>query len=663
MKDVFLKLFSTEDFPPRWQCGNWSEALGWSYIAADISIALAYFGIPVSIAIYLLRQKGEIYFPNLYWLFAAFIFFCGLGHLVDATLFWYPWYRFSGLVNWLTALISWTTLVALVFYLPEAVRLPGALRLSQERQKQIADLERAQVELQERENQFRTLAETVPLVVFTADRSGQVDFINSTYTEVTGRLAAQALGTGWMEAIVPADRPTVMEAWRQAVKADSPFVSECRWKTQGGKERWFLIRAVSTGNVLAHWVGFAADITAQKEDAEQQIKLERSLQERQRLESLGVLAGGVAHDFNNLLTGVLGNAAMAQRELVSDHAAMEYLKQIEEITLRAADLCRQMLAFCGKGQFLLSRIDLSHLIEETTSLIQASISKKVVVRFDLQEGLPSCEGDESQLRQVIMNVVINASDAVGDRSGYITIRTGAVRADRAYLQQCVGATDLEPGDYVFVEVTDTGCGMSPEVESRIFDPFFSTKFTGRGLGLAATLGIIRVHRGGIQVLSEVGTGSTFRILLPARDKAEGAPQPKEERPEIPWAKGKTILLVDDEETLRSILARLLESWGFTCQTATHGREALEVVQAQSQSIDLVLMDLTMPHMDGAEAFRQIRATVPEMPVVLMSGYSEQDAIPRFGGEGPDSFVQKPFQPNQLQAVLVNVLRKRNGPHG
>lgn len=649
-------LFDTSDFPPRWQCGNWSEALGWTYIGADLLIAGAYFAIPISILVYFQRRGKELYFPALYWLFAAFILLCGIGHLVDATLFWRPWYRFSLLINLATALVSWATVIVLLRYLPEAVRLPGALRLSQERQVQLEALERAHAETQEREEQFRTLADHVPLVIFKANTEGAVDYINSFYTQITGRSAEQASGEGWMEAILPEDRPTFRQAWQQAVAEERPFATECRWKTTNGDVRWFMVRAARTASGSRHWVGFAVDITAQKEDAERQLKLERRLQEGQKLESLALLAGGIAHDFNNLLTGILGSCGLAQMTLPEQHPAAEHLQQIEQTTFRAADLCRQMLAYSGKGRFVVSRIDISQLIKETTTLIRSSISKKAVIRFHLEPHLPACEGDATQLRQVVMNLVINASEAIGDRSGFINIHTGSIRADADYLRRTFGGQDLPPGDYVYLEVSDNGCGMTPETVSRIFDPFFTTKVNGRGLGLAAVLGIIKGHKGAIGVYSEPGKGTTFKILLPA------CPEPVDQEtekppPRAPWKSHGTILVVDDEETIRSVLSRILEAWGFRCLTAADGRSGIEALRNHGSTIRLVLMDLTMPRLDGVQAFREMRTIQPEVPVVLMSGFSEQEAVSRFTGRGLAGFVHKPFDLHQLESVLRAALKE------
>lgn len=662
MLDWIKTLFDTSDFPERWNCGNWSESLGWTYITADLLIFGAYFAIPTAIFIFAVRRRGDLNFPTLYWLFAAFIFSCGIGHFVDATLFWKPWYRFSALVNGVTALVSWATVVALVRYLPEAARLPGALRLSRQLEEQIEAQKKVEEGLRESELRFRTLAENVPLIIFTTTPSGSVDYFNSAFSRHTGMKPEDSLGDRWFIAVHPDDLAELRANWEKAVESKAPFVSECRLRMARGEYRWYSIHTVPLPGDNGRKIGYGADITDQKEDTEKRIKTERQIQETQKLESLGVLAGGIAHDFNNLLTGILGSSALAQMDLPEQHPAREYLTQIETSSMRAADLCRQMLAYSGKGRFVITRIDMSRLIEETTYLIQSSISKKAVIRFNLEPNLPACEGDATQLRQVVMNLVINASDAIGDRSGYININTGTLRADSGYLTRTFGAGDLPAGDYVFVEVGDSGCGMAPETISRIFDPFFTTKFSGRGLGLAAVLGIVKGHKGAIRVYSELGKGTTFKMLLPAsKEKAEDRDFLVESERSAIWKSQGTVLVVDDEETIRAVTCRILELWGFRCLAAADGREGVDLFIRHQSEIRVVVMDLTMPHLDGEQAFREMRQVSPDVAVVLMSGFNEQEAINRFVGRGLAGFVQKPFNPRQLEAVLRRALGEEAAP--
>ncbi len=381
--------------------------------------------------------------------------------------------------------------------------------------------------------------------------------------------------------------------------------------------------------------------------------LERKLQEAQKLESLGVLAGGIAHDFNNLLTGVLGNASLARMDLPLDSPVQSMLEQIELAAQRAADLCSQMLAYSGKGRFVVKRLDLNALIEDTTRLLQASISKRAVLKFSLAEKLPAVLGDATQLRQVVMNLVINASEAVGEKSGFISISTGLTRADHSDLAGTFFAPDLPAGDYLYLEVADNGGGMAPEVHARIFDPFFTTKFTGRGLGLAAVLGIVRGHRGALKVLTEVGRGTSFKILFPC---AEGPAETPGSEPATPagWRGSGLALIVDDEETVRVTVARMLEACGFTTRLADHGRSGVEAFSAAPDEFAFVILDLTMPHMDGEEAFHKIMAVRPATRVLLMSGFNEQEITARFSGQSLAGFIQKPFTLPALREKLQEI---------
>ena len=396
------------------------------------------------------------------------------------------------------------------------------------------------------------------------------------------------------------------------------------------------------------------DITERKRAALESELLHRKLQETQKLESLGILAGGIAHDFNNLLTGVLGHASLAKLDLPSGNPALENIDQIEHAARRAAELCRQMLAYSGKGRFVIQRLDLNQIVEDTTHLLQISVSKHCVLRTNLTHPLPAISADATQVRQIIMNLVINASEAIGARSGVIALNTGVVRADASYLQTLRFTPDIPPGDYVFIEVSDNGNGMDEATLRQIFDPFFTTKFTGRGLGLAAVLGIMRGHHGGVKVYSEPGRGTTFKMLFPcvagAADALNLPPTAQEA-----WRGHGTILVVDDEETVRAVAARMLEALGFGVVLAEHGRDGFDKFRLEPDRYTLVLLDLTMPHMDGQETFRQLRLLRPETKILLMSGFNQQEAVSYFTGKGLAGFVQKPFELATLAIELRRVL--------
>jgi CheY-like chemotaxis protein len=313
-----------------------------------------------------------------------------------------------------------------------------------------------------------------------------------------------------------------------------------------------------------------------------------------------------------------------------------------------------MLAYSGRGRFVVQRLDLSELVEQTTQMLQISISKKAALRFHLEKGLPPIEADATQIRQIIMNLVINASEAIGDSSGAISLSTGLTQVDRDYLRGTLTDEGIPDGDYVFLEVSDSGCGMSSETKARIFDPFFTTKFTGRGLGLAAVLGIVRGHRGSMKVYSEPGCGSTFKILFPATGGAA-------EKQEITPGTGNvrrysgTVLIVDDEETVRTTVCRMMEILGFQCVLATDGRQGVDIAAKDPSRFSMVLLDLTMPHMDGEQAFTELRRLRSDIRVVLMSGFNAQEALVKFSGKGLASFLQKPFTLSALKGVLNDVL--------
>jgi len=418
---------------------------------------------------------------------------------------------------------------------------------------------------------------------------------------------------------------------------------------QIGSDTHIVARRVSpvldmTGHV-AHQIVVDRDITAERK---QQEKMEHV----QRLESLGVLAGGIAHDFNNILTAIMGHAALARNQ--SGGMAAEHLDAIENASQRAADLCQQMLAYSGKGKFVVQSINLSELVDEMMRLLEVSIYKSVVMRYELAADLPAIEADLAQLQQIIMNLVINANEAIGERSGNIVISTGLMQIDTDYLNNIyVQEEQLEPGRYVCLEVSDTGCGMSEETQQRIFEPFFTTKFTGRGLGMSAILGIVRGHHGAIKVYSEEGKGTTMKVLFPVVEKDAVSLKPEKQ---VFHAQGNgTLLIVDDEETIREVASIILKGAGYHTFTAVDGFDAIEQLKLHVNEIDCVLLDMTMPRMGGEEAFTELRRIKPDIKVILSSGYNQQTATQRFTGKGLAGFVQKPYLPDVLLAKISEIL--------
>lgn len=386
-------------------------------------------------------------------------------------------------------------------------------------------------------------------------------------------------------------------------------------------------------------LGFITDITERK-------RVEEQLRHTQKLESLGVLAGGVAHDFNNLLTGILGNASLALEAMRPSHPARVFLENIMTSSQRAADLTRQLLAYAGKGRFVVSAINLSDLVREIGNLIEASIPKTVQLRLDLANGLPPVEGDASQIQQLVMNLIINAAEAIPEESnGTVLVTTYAQQVDTDYLRSFRVETAIRPGDYVCLEVNDTGSGMDEETVARIFDPFFTTKFTGRGLGLAAVSGIVRGHHGAMKVYSTPGQGTTFKVLFPAAAREWTAEDAGDAGAEL--AGSGLVLVVDDEAVVRQTARAALERFGYSVLTAEDGLSGADLFREMANRVAVVLLDMTMPGISGEETLRRLQAVKPDVRVVLSSGYHQSEAVRRFTGRGLAGFIQKPYTAAQL----------------
>jgi PAS domain S-box-containing protein len=532
-------------------------------------------------------------------------------------------------------------------------------------QRDVTEQRRAEQERRRAEARLRTALAAANLGTWEWDL--ETDTVS--WSETTERIFGVEPGTfdgtmsTYLSLVHPEDRPKAEARLRRTAREGGSLTGDLRILRHDGAVR----RIFSRGDVIRNEdgrivrvVGAAMDITEQHQAAEEKARIDRRLQETQKLESLGILAGGIAHDFNNLLTGILGNASLARMDLPPDSPVQACLEAIETTSQRAAELCKQMLAYSGKGRFVVQRLDLSALVEDTTHLVQLSIGKNAALKFNLAADLPAISADTTQMRQIIMNLVINASDALGDAGGVINLTTGLMHADHAYLTETYLSPSLPDGEYVFLEVSDNGCGMSAETMKKIFDPFFTTKFTGRGLGLAAVLGIVRGHHGALKVYSEPGKGTTFKLLLP---RAEGSPEDlsKTKSNGTSWRGSGTVLVVDDEEPVRIVAGRILQAIGFDVLPAAHGREAVEKFREDPAKIAAVLLDLTMPQMDGSATFTELRRIRPEVKVLLMSGFNEQDAIHRFAGKGLAGFLQKPFKPGELHEKLRGMLEPAATP--
>jgi two-component system cell cycle sensor histidine kinase/response regulator CckA len=402
-----------------------------------------------------------------------------------------------------------------------------------------------------------------------------------------------------------------------------------------------------------YFISICRDVSERLAAEEARRKLEAKMVQAQKLESLGVLAGGIAHDFNNLLLAILGHCEVALSEVSPISAIREDLVAIERAAQRAAHLSRQMLAYTGKGHFVVQPLGLRELVEEMGPMLSVSLSKKVALRFDLDASAPAVLGDPSQLRQVVVNLVTNASEAVGDRSGTIVVAVGAARYAKGRLAALPFGEELPEGAYAWLEVRDDGRGMDAATLPRIFDPFFTTKFVGRGLGLAAVQGIVRAHRGAVELASEPGKGTTFRVLLPAAPEGAAATRPGPAP--VRWRGAGLVLLADDEELVRSAGVRMLERLGFRVITAADGHEAVTLFEAHRAELRCAILDLTMPRMDGEQAFRAIRRIDPSAKVLVASGHGEQQLAERFAGSGLTAIVEKPYRLEALAALLEPLL--------
>jgi len=487
--------------------------------------------------------------------------------------------------------------------------------------------------------QLRAIVESSADAIISKNLEGVIESWNSGAEQLFGYTAEEAIGKS-MTLVVPPDR----------THEESDIIERIR---HGGRVTHFeTVRVRKDGrqidvsltiSPIRDAQGNVVGVSHVARDISEQRKLEAQMRQAQKLESLGVLAGGLAHDFNNLLTGILGNASLVLEDVPENHPARGRVQEIIDAGERAAVLVRQMLAYAGKGRFVSQRLDLSRQISEILPLIRASLPPGVRLDLHLDPSLPMVDADPAQTQQVILNLAVNAAEAVGQAGGSVAITTGRREAD----------SEMQ----VIVQVRDTGCGMDEATRARIFDPFFSTKFTGRGLGLAAVLGIIRAHRGSIDVESAPGRGSTFTVVLPAcegLELAEGV-----EQQALVRGYG-TILVVDDEELVRNMARFTLERAGYAVETAPDGTSALEIFTARGHEFHAVLLDLTMPVLNGDETLQALKRIRDDIPVLLTSGFSENEALKHYADRGIAGFLQKPYTATTLTRKLKQALRKGSG---
>lgn len=505
---------------------------------------------------------------------------------------------------------------------------------------------------------FDALMDHLPDKIYFKDKNSRFVRINKAMAEGFGlKDPAEAVGKSDRDFFTEEHASLALQDEQRILETGLPLAGKEEKETwPDGRETWATTTKAplfdGNGRVIGT-CGISGDITRAKMSEKQCEVMNARMQQVEKAESLGVLASGIAHDFNNLLTAVLGSVSLAMALHAADDEEKKVLKSIEEAAIRATELSSLLLAYAGRGNVTMVPIDLSALVSETIRFMDPVVPKTISRRHNLAADLPRVMGDATQIRQVITNLIANAADAIGNKSGTISISTSVTHCDAAFLEQAALAKELSPGCYVCLEVSDTGCGIPPDVKDRIFDPFFTTKPTGKGLGLSIVHGVIRRLKGAIKVYSEVGKGTTFKVMLRASDGVSAATC-SEKRQEA-WRGSGTVLVCDDEELICRISSQMLIRLGFKVLSATSGQRALELFRENSHEIVVVLVDEAMPQMNGSEVLAQMRKIKPDVRAILCSGYPENDTMGRAAGKGFSGFLQKPFTVRLISEKMRSVL--------
>jgi PAS domain S-box-containing protein len=509
---------------------------------------------------------------------------------------------------------------------------------------------RSETALRASEERFRSMADTAPVMIWISGPDQLCTFFNQGWLTFTGSTMEEAIGHGWSSKVHPDDRDHCFAAYSSAFAPLRPFQTECRLRRADGEYRRVVATGVprfESGGAFAGYVGSCTDITEIK-------RIQDEALARQKLESVGLLASGIAHDFNNVLGGILSEAELAAMELEDGESPFESIRRIEIAASRGAEIVRELMIYSGQeGAAPHEPLDLSQLLKEMLRLLTVSISKHAVLQTDLQQNL-LVVGSVSQIRQVVMNLVINASEAIGEKDGVIK-----VIVSRVVLPRTSGLSSpphLPSGDYVILEVSDTGGGMTDEVQAKVFDPFFSTKFAGRGLGLAVTRRIVRDHGGAINLVSAPGRGTTFEVFLPCTGQKDQSSRQEAARDSGPLSPlTGTVLVVEDEEELRLAVSKMLRKNGLEVIEAVDGTSAIQLIRAHQHEINAILLDITLPGASCLEVFQQAQLVRPELKVIFTSAYSRETGEASLSGLRIDRFIRKPFQLAELIGMLQDAL--------
>ncbi len=525
----------------------------------------------------------------------------------------------------------------------------------------VTDREEALRKLRFSERRYRSLSEATFDLVAEVDAEGRVVFVSPSFEYVLGYRVEELVGTTPFSLMLhPDDIESLADAFLTRVRATHRPTQQrtFRVRHRNGSWRWLQGHGINfeTLDGEIHVVAVMRDVTELLRAADERSKLEEWMQQSQKLESLGIMAAGVAHDFNNLLTPILGDASLALMDLPPDSPVRERLERIQRAANHAAGLTKQLLDYAGIGSVDTEPVDLAKLVSEMGELLQSSAPQGTRLDYELAADLPAVRADPGLVSQVFLNLLTNAFEAAesGPGSpGRVVVRAGSLEADRGRLSKLILGEDLVEGPYAYFEVHDDGAGIDAETRARIFDPFFTTKFTGRGLGLAAVLGIVRKHRGAIEIESEPGAGTRVRVLWPEAG-CDAASPPHDDDAAPPRSPG-TVLVADDDEGAREIMCETLSRAGLEVMRAGDGAEAVSRFRDHADRIGLVLLDRTMPGTSGEEALDEIRRIRPDVPVLLVSGYSRERAIAGITDEPGCGFLQKPFLPETLVEKVAELL--------
>lgn len=526
---------------------------------------------------------------------------------------------------------------------------------------ELKERHRALLALRESEERHRTLVENVPAIIYRFSTSRGGLFYSPRIEGVLGRPRQDFLDNPglWHELVHPEDRAMVMGALSfDHGSGEAGFELEYRIRGGSGEWVWLHDRSISlkvdNGETIIE--GIAQDVTARKNAENERRILERQLQQTQKLESLGVLAGGIAHDFNNVLSIIRSNCFLGKDENCGNAAIDAYFENIESEVARAARLCQKMLTYAGKNPLAPSKVNLGTMLEDNLNLFRAAVSKHIVLEYDSGADGLDIVCDQAQIQQAVLNLVINAADAIGENSGVIRIALAHAVLRGEPQEYDFRGKRIPAGQYVCLTVTDDGRGMNAEVRRKLFEPFFTTKFPGRGLGLPAVLGIVNNHEGALQVASEEGAGTCVKIWLP-RDHVSPDCQPASSGRGLPeQQESKVVLVVEDEDALRNLSSKLLGKMGFSTICAMDGLDALDIFNARKTEIDLILLDMIMPNMNGAEVYQAIREQSRTIPILFCSGFCEDDSEISINEDRFAGYIQKPIAADQLRHTMMRLLK-------